>query len=85
MVRHCVYDLKYIRSWSQTCCGNSTALQKLDPHNIREQKIHFFNSFDQPTLNLEVNIEKASKHLDKPSFRLKKKDINILEHNKFCF
>ena len=32
VLRRCVYDLKYICSWNQTCCGNST-IQKLVPHS----------------------------------------------------
>ena len=32
--QRCVWDWNTFVLWSQTCCGNSTTIQKLDPHNF---------------------------------------------------
>ena len=41
-IQRCVYDLKYIRCWSQTCCGNSTIKQKLDSHKFGGRDVIYF-------------------------------------------
>ena len=42
--QRCVWDWNTFVLWSQTCCGNSTTIQKLDPHNhsIHKTMIPYF-------------------------------------------
>ena len=54
--RSCVYDLKYIRSWSQMCCGNLTTTQqhqykKLDLNSSKREEEDQRNRGDRNNKN----------------------------------